>query len=670
MRLIYCLVISFLFSFAAYSQEIQRPEIKFGNVSAKDFAAKIYPIDSSAQAVILFRVQKAEYEVDNTGGFNVIYKFHKRMRLLSKNSFDAATVEIPMFTGGTLHDELQKIEAVTYNIDGDQVTATKVDKSSLFKDKVTKGFYVQKFTFPALKEGSIIEYQYTLICPHEQDMKPWIFQDTKYPTLWSEYDMTVPDLYNFLPVPRVYYPYAIDRTERKNESYHIVNRSDFSSANWFTYNAVNTRRIWAMSDVPALKEESFTTSLSNYLSQIDFYLLSINYPNAAPIPVIKDWYKTADMLLKHENFGAPLFENNGWLKDDLDKIVASVTSDEDRIKAIYYYVRNNFECKDDESILLTQPLRKTFKDRKGSIGDINLLLAAMYYKYGYIVHPVLLSTRSHGKPYEAYPVLNQFDYLVTQVTAGNISYLLDASDRKNAFNKLPDECYNGTARIIDKEPVLISLEADSLTESKLTSIFIISDEKTKGFAGSYTSSLGYYESNDLREKLDKESQEDYFKSEKKEFPFEVQIENPTLDSLKNYDYTVNVKYDFKFSLDDDLLYINPMFNEATKENPFKSAERTYPVEMPYKINETYVLNMDIPEGYKVDDLPKSTRVKLNENEGMFEYIISANGTKIQLRSKIVFNKATFPPEDYQTLRDFFAFIVKKQSEQIVLKKIK
>jgi uncharacterized protein YfkK (UPF0435 family) len=34
------------------------------------------------------------------------------------------------------------------------------------------------------------------------------------------------------------------------------------------------------------------------------------------------------------------------------------------------------------------------------------------------------------------------------------------------------------------------------------------------------------------------------------------------------------------------------------------------------------------------------------------------------------NKANFNSEDYETLRDFYGFIVQKQSEQIVFKKIK
>jgi hypothetical protein len=92
--------------------------------------------------------------------------------------------------------------------------------------------------------------------------------------------------------------------------------------------------------------------------------------------------------------------------------------------------------------------------------------------------------------------------------------------------------------------------------------------------------------------------------------------------------------------------------------------------MPYARAETYLLNMEIPEGYTVEELPKSSRVDYNGDEGLFEYLVVKNPSFIQLRSTIKLNKATFFPEDYQTLRDFFGYIVKKHSEQIVLKKIK
>jgi uncharacterized protein YfkK (UPF0435 family) len=92
--------------------------------------------------------------------------------------------------------------------------------------------------------------------------------------------------------------------------------------------------------------------------------------------------------------------------------------------------------------------------------------------------------------------------------------------------------------------------------------------------------------------------------------------------------------------------------------------------MPYVSDDVYVLNMEIPKGYVVDELPKSTRIMLNENEGMFEYLISKSEESVQMRCRLQISRANFTNEDYQTLRDFYAFVVKKQSEQIVFKKKK
>jgi uncharacterized protein YfkK (UPF0435 family) len=55
---------------------------------------------------------------------------------------------------------------------------------------------------------------------------------------------------------------------------------------------------------------------------------------------------------------------------------------------------------------------------------------------------------------------------------------------------------------------------------------------------------------------------------------------------------------------------------------------------------------------------------------MFEYLIGADENIIQLKCRVVLRKAIFSSEDYNSLRDFYAFIVNKQTEQIVFKKIK
>jgi hypothetical protein len=80
------------------------------------------------------------------------------------------------------------------------------------------------------------------------------------------------------------------------------------------------------------------------------------------------------------------------------------------------------------------------------------------------------------------------------------------------------------------------------------------------------------------------------------------------------------------------------------------------------------LQMDIPKGYEVEEMPKPIRIRLNENDGSYQYDFLVDSLSIQLRSKLVLNRARFLPEEYQSLRDFFALIVKKQSELIVFRK--
>jgi hypothetical protein len=380
------------------------------------------------------------------------------------------------------------------------------------------------------------------------------------------------------------------------------------------------------------------------------------------------WFDAAKELMKDENFGEPLTHENNWLNDDIKKLTAGTGDAEAKAKKIFAYVRDNFSCTDNYARRLSQPVKKTYQSKKGNVADLNILLAAMLKNAGLEVHPVLLSTRAYGKAYDEYPVLSKFNYVITQAINGDKNYLLDASDPNNGFNHLPSECYNGSARIIADMPLIINLSADSLKETKITTVFMTNDDDGS-ISGAFSTKLGEQESRQIREKLLKTKPEDFFKETKKAYPTEVEITNAEIDSLKILEEPLNIKYDVKFNFnDEDIVYFSPMLAEVTKENPFKAAERFYPVEMPACFEETYILNMEVPKGYKVEELPKSARVMLNENEGMFEYIIAESSGRIQLRCRTQIKKANFQPEDYQTLREFFAYIVKKQAEQIVFKK--
>jgi len=79
-----------------------------------------------------------------------------------------------------------------------------------------------------------------------------------------------------------------------------------------------------------------------------------------------------------------------------------------------YLHKKNFEWTgvNDKDISST---KQVMKDKKGSSGDLNLLLASMLDKAEIDVTMVLLSTRDHGFIRESYPMQKQFNYAVCMV---------------------------------------------------------------------------------------------------------------------------------------------------------------------------------------------------------------------------------------------------------------
>lgn len=668
--LVFALSFIFIFKSPVFSQE--KSKAKFGKISVADFDLSQSQYDSGAAAVVIADIGESEFGSNNKSGFAIIFTHFKRTKIINKNGIDAATVEIPLYTSGSAEEKLESIKAVTYNIENGKVVETKLDEKSIFTERSNKNLIIKKFTFPAVKEGSIIEFSYKQSSDFLFNLQPWVFQG-EYPELWSEYEVIIPEYFDYVTLAQGYQKF--DKTSYMlNQHYQInINRgAERSKIVPLDANATDSR--FVMKNIPSLKEEKFTTTLANHISKIEFQLSSIKYPNAALTNIMGNWQQLNEKLMLNEEFGADVNSYNGWLSDDIKNIVNGEKDKLMEAKKIFAFVRDNFSCTSHSGLYMANNLRTVFKNKSGSEAEINLLLTAMLGHEDITATPVILSTRSHGKTDEFYPLINRFNYVVCAANINNSYYFLDASQPVIGFGYLPEYCYNGHARMLAKEAAQpIYFEPDSIKEEKLTSVFIVNNEKQKGaLDGSFRSDLGYVESYKLREKLRKKNERDFFKDIKYPFASGAEIENGGIDSLKQLDYPVTVHYDFSLKniFTEDIVYFSPMLSEAYNENPFKSAERRYPVEMPYTSDQVYVFNMDIPTGYVVDELPKSIKVSLNDTDGFFEYIFQADNNNLQLRSRIKLNRANFSSQDYNSLRDFFSLIVKKQSEQIVFKKKK
>lgn len=655
-----------LCSFLSYSQ---KEASRFGKLTAADLEKKVYSIDSSANAVYLADVGSTEIVGNSKGWFSFEYKRHARIHILNKNGYHEASVEIPLYTNGNYEEKLENLKAVTYNLEEGKVVEAKVNKDNIFSEKRSKTLVMKKFTLPNVKEGSIIDFEYRIVSDYLTLLQPWSFQGGS-PRLWSEYNLSVPQFFEYAFLARGFTQFHINEKKDRTGNFTVFDRSGTERTEYYNFRSGVSDYRWVQKDVPAFKEENYTSSLKNYISRIEFQLSALKDPLQYK-NLLGSWEGVTKELLEDQDFGKSLASTNNWIGDVVKPILVNAPTPLEKAKRIFGYVRDNTTCTDHDAIYINQPLKNVLKAKNGRVSEINLLLIAMLKYAGIEADPIILSTKDNGFVYTTYPMLSRFNYVICAAKIDGKTYYLDASLPQLGFGKLLPYCYNGYARAINEEASSLLLTSDSLREAKLTRVYISNDEKGK-WIGSMFQSLGDFESYTIRKKVLEKGKEEFFKDVKKEYNYDIDIKNPALDSLELHDQPLGIHYEFTLNNnDEDILYINPLFAEGYKENPFKSAERAYPVEMPYTFDETYLLTMEVPAGYSVEELPKSALVKSNEaGDCKFEYMISVSNNVISLRSRVQFKRANFEPGEYEVLREFFNMIVSKQSEQIVFKKKK
>lgn len=654
---------------AAIAQE--SPYNKFGKITPDALQKKVYSLDSSAEAVVLSDIGEASIDGNSKGWFSVYTTRHKVVHILNKSAYDEATIEVPLYVDGSEEERLEDLKAITYNLEGGKVVETKFDKSNLFTEKQDKNHILKKFTLPNVKEGSIIEFQYKVSSDFWSQVDPWVFQ-SNLPTLWSEFTFSVPEFFSYSFLSYGYLHPAINEKKERLDMPFVVREARTADATEnYRFKAKVVDNRWVMKDVPELKTEKYTSTLKNHIAKLEFQLVSRNYP-LAPHDYRGSWTKLTQDLLGSDYFGNGIKGSNGWLSDDTKTVVAGVSGETEKARKIYQYVRDHFTCTGTKGLWADQSPKTTFKAGKGTAAELNLLLIAMLRNAGLAADPVILSTTDHGYTFEYLPMLSRFNYVVAEVQADNRSIFLDAAHNHLGFGKLLPECYNGHARVVNEEAQPVFLVADSLRDKKTTSLFLTKGNGNNLWEGSLNQTPGYYESYELREKIKKDGQEQFFKDIQKAFGADAKLSKTNIDSLNSSDDPLAIHYELTYNpTNDDILYVNPMFGEGYKTNPFKSAQRLYPVEMPYATDETYLLTMTVPDGYEVDELPKQVKAKFDEEgKTFFEYLIQNSGGTISMRSRIRIDRAFYEPDEYEGLREFFNLIVKKHNEQIVFKKKK
>ncbi len=656
----------------------EKPPISFGNITPNDFTLNSPVIDSNTSAVIIADMGNTRFEGNKKGWFDYIYKRQTRIKIIDKKGFDLATVILSLYQNKDGKEKTENISGVTYNLENGKITETKLNSKDIFEEKTNKNFLNRKFTLPGVKEGSIIEYTYTIRSEFLFLLPSWEFQNSAYPVLWSDFIITIPSMLNYMVNFQGSQKLYIDNENEGKENYTIkrpaTNEDGLISMNevgqLISIKSPTIIHRWVMKDVPGFNVESYISSPENFIDKLSFQLYR-TYDGENYHDVANTWSKLSEGLMKDEDFGAPLKEDNQWLLNILNEICTPGDNELQAAKKIYYYMQSNYTCTQHYNKYINTTLKDLVKKKNGGVGEINLLLAALLIQRKIVALPVLLSTREFGRNSPTYPYIEKFNYVICKASIKGADYYLDATKPFLGFGKLPQECYNGHARLITEDPQAVYFMPDSINEARIVGVNIFTNDKNE-IAGTYDKTMGIYESLDTKTRIAKTSITEYSSAIKEAYTEEIQVSNIKVDSFQSPEGLVLVKFNLLLKSFDNanLVYFSPLMGEGLKKNPFVAEDRNYPVEMPCKTDYQYFLNMEIPKGFTVDELPKQLRLKLNENDGIFEYLATVNGNMIQLKCRLAVWKTVFANRDYKTLREFYSLAIRKEGEQIVFKKMK
>lgn len=642
------ILISLLFvCTATFSQKYN-----LGKVTVDELSEKMHPQDSSASAAILFKTGKVYFELSTEGRFYLVQEVKTKVKIYKKEGYSYATVEVPYYSGG-ISVKLYFDDAATFNLVEGKVERTKLKSDGEFQEKINENYSKKTITLPNVKEGSVVEYKYTMKTPYYTFFPDWYFQYA-IPVNAIQYEVLIPQYFNYQRFMKGFEPITASVQETITSSGNNYNESRI------IYNGTN---------IKAIKEESYVTNMNNYTSMIQYELASTNFPSTGVTSYATDWESVAKTIYESDYFGSEL-RKSSYFETDLNTALTGVVARDERIMTVFNFVKSRMNWNEKYGYYTDLGVKKAYKEKVGNVADINLMLVAMM-RYAQIkCNPILISTRSNG--ISLFPNRGAYNYVIAGVELDNGILLLDATAKSTVPNIIPLRALNWTGRMIrdDKTSVEVDL-MPKFNSKEIISVLATIDASGK-VSGKARDNYYDYHSYLFRENYLSMSKDSYLESIEKRHTG-LQIGDYQVENDKDLSKPIVELFDFtNDNLTErigDKMYFSPMLYFTQTVNPFKQEKRQYPVDFSFPYQYKYNFTINIPEGYEIEFLPKPIAIMMEQNIGTFKYNIASTGNQIQLAVVSEINYASVPADFYQSLKTFYKEMIDKQNEKIVLKKI-
>lgn len=649
------------------------PSLKYGKPSKEELLFTTYTPDTTATALYLFHQGQSNFTYHD--GFQLITEHWIRIKILKPQGTAYADVSVPFYAPTDKEEgeeRASEVEGCSYNMENGKCVKTPMKRESISFERIDNRYKILKFSLPAVKEGTIIEYHYKLYSDYFIHIDNWMMQE-ELPMLYNQYKITIPNvfIYNIELRGKDYI-----QMKQKESALHATAREGGTAGINKDFTILAQETTFISQNLPAIRQdEPYCRCPEDYKVQISFDLQGTNFPGKEYEPYSQKWEDVDKQLIKPENtqFGVFLSFINPF-RPETKEIFTSKMNFEERIIHSFRLLKKKLAWNGRYN-LYSKDLEKVIQKGSGSNADLNFILISILKDFGLKAYPVVLSRRSAGMLPHNFPSLQKLNTFVIAVydTDKEKYVFLDSSMDIPSLNILPPDLSVNQARILSPTEKEENKWVDLMMLTENTSFMNIKAKLEGNLIKGHRSTVLHGQEAVEYQKKRQQEQDSIVPDPTTEITPKdrLTVTNLKVEHTENDPGTIKEELDFTIQTEQvgDHLYINPMLFPQLETNPFIQTDRVLPVEFPYPYKFALLCKLALPEGYEVEELPQSQFIRAEGDHLQCRYMIQKQGNTILVSYRFHLKEYIFLPEHYKQLQDMWTKIIEKNHTLIVLKKI-
>lgn len=589
----------------------------------------------------LYSLKSLDVTFEETDGSIVaVLRYHVRVKIFDASVKEASVVGIPYYFEKDI-ERVSDIDAVTWHSPEERIPLSPEQIRTI---NVNSRYNVKEFTMPAVQDGSVIEYAYTVRRRYIEEL-PDFFLSHQVPTARARVSITYPP----------YLRYSVVAENFSQPLQNLTTRVDSSDVpKIFTYPQpeLKVRETWIATNIPAVQEESYISSLDDYRSKLKFQLSEFGIPRQ---PLENSWGYVVAEIRRKQQILAKISANTkaAQIGANIRQAVETTQAVQD---SIFRYVNERmnysgstspFSSVSDEAVLAGEPSDQA---------AINQTLIAMLNGAGIEAYPALISTRESGQINISFASFFDFNGQLAYSTIDGETYFMDASFPYSQPNLIPVNTYNETALLLKSQ----THEWVSVEPVKSKFAVQIEMEATLQLDGTLKGTIrslneGYPKQLMRRQYAQGKPESDIVAGAFFDSYADAALTASEINKLNSYAKPAEARaaftlpgYATSFS---NALEFRPMVVGNLMTNPFSEQQRDLPVTLdaPEKLDLIYRINL--PAEYSVKQLPPDRIIQLPG--ATFKEQYSVDGQTLNYEYHINISRKRFPPDLYPRLQNLY-----------------